>query len=243
MMNNRKVFMKSITEVDTTLVGYAIALLWFYCQVQEYDERSAGALAADLREEGFSKPNVTRLSRDLKRNKFVVKGKRQGTFQLNIRYLSDLDSKYGDYLKLKACCSNDSIIPSATVANTRKYLDGMVHQINASYEAGMFDCCAVMMRRLMESLLIEIYVKDSRQSEIRVGNAYIMLDPLIKYAKVDGKITFSRNAFKTMENIKLLGDTAAHDRTYITFVQDVDDVKMKYRRLIVELLHLSGIVN
>jgi hypothetical protein len=46
-----------------------------------------------------------------------------------------------------------------------------------------------------------------------------------------------------MKNIKDIGDTAAHDRTYITQQTDIDDLKSKYRRLIKELLVLSKINN
>ena len=44
-----------------------------------------------------------------------------------------------------------------------------------------------------------------------------------------------------MTEIKQLGDTAAHDRVYITRQGDIDDIKQKYRRLLQELLSLSGI--
>ncbi len=38
-----------------------------------------------------------------------------------------------------------------------------------------------------------------------------------------------------------LGDTAAHHRVYITRQGDIDHIKQKYRRLLQELLSLSGI--
>jgi hypothetical protein len=44
-----------------------------------------------------------------------------------------------------------------------------------------------------------------------------------------------------MKDIKQLGDTAAHDRTYITPPVDIDDLKPRYRRLINELLEKAGI--
>ena len=44
-----------------------------------------------------------------------------------------------------------------------------------------------------------------------------------------------------MDEVKQIGDTAAHDRTYITQQGDIDDLKTKYRKLISELLVLAGI--
>ena len=57
----------------------------------------------------------------------------------------------------------------------------------------------------------------------------------------DQNIQLSRNTAKTMRDVKQLGDTAAHDRTYITPQIDIDDVKARYRRLIKELLLVSGV--
>jgi len=44
-----------------------------------------------------------------------------------------------------------------------------------------------------------------------------------------------------MQEVKDLGDTAAHDRVYITQQTDIDDMKPSFRRLIEELLLLAGI--
>ena len=68
-----------------------------------------------------------------------------------------------------------------------------------------------------------------------------MLDPIIAHIKGDTTVALSRAAPKTMDEVKQLGDTAAHDRTYITQQVDIDDVKARYRKLIVELLALASI--
>lgn len=135
----------------------------------------------------------------------------------------------------------DSIIPNEWVAGTRTYLEKLVHQINASYEYGLSDACAVLCRRLMESLIIEIYIHDGRQHEIQQNGVFIFLDKLIKYITSDKKVTLGRSAPGAMAEVKQLGDTAAHDRTYITPPLDIDDMKLRYRRLIRELLDKAGI--
>jgi hypothetical protein len=68
-----------------------------------------------------------------------------------------------------------------------------------------------------------------------------MLDRLISHVVSDAQVSLSRNAPKTMREVKQLGDTAAHDRTYITPQIDIDDLKARYRRLIQELLGKAGI--
>ena len=68
-----------------------------------------------------------------------------------------------------------------------------------------------------------------------------MLEKLISKIRNDPAVMLGRNTPATMEEIKALGDTAAHDRAYITSKIDMDDVKLAYRRMIGELMSLAGI--
>jgi hypothetical protein len=241
-MKSRAQFLQALTSFRLSHDGRAIALLWFYRQTQEFDERSASDLASDLHDEGFPKPHVTRLHDSLRRSKFVVKGKRSGTFQLDARRLKDLDERYRDILEIRQVDVTDAILPATWFAGTRAYLERMVYQINGSYDYGLFDCCAVLCRRLMESLLIEIYVGQKRHAEIQHNGMFLPLERLISHIRQDGTVVLARNSPKVMDEIKHLGDTAAHDRVYITEQMDVDNVKAPYRKLVRELGELAGIL-
>jgi hypothetical protein len=46
---------------------------------------------------------------------------------------------------------SDSLLPRELFSNTRGYLEKVVFQINGSYDQGLYDCCAVMCRRLGET--------------------------------------------------------------------------------------------
>ena len=50
--------------------------------------------------------------------------------------------------------TSQSVLPNSLVAGTRGYIEKVVFQINGSYEKGWFDACAVMMRRLLETLIV-----------------------------------------------------------------------------------------
>lgn len=240
-MIKRSEFAHKIAFLRIDHIGRAIALLWYYRQTQEYEERSASELAKDLHEENFPKPNVTLLKDSLKRSKYTIKGKQKDTFQLDVRKIPELDSKYAALLKLRKHHPSDTIIPSEWAKGTRAYLEKIVNQINGCYELGHFDCCAVMCRRLMESLIIEVYISNKRHHEIQHNRLFLPLEKLITHICADGRVPLSRNAPKTMTRIKEIGDTAAHDRVYITQQQDIDDIKHKYRRMIEELLILAKI--
>jgi len=242
-MLSRKKFIENIAPLNLTRAGQAIALLWFYRQNQAFEERSANELADDLRDEGLGKPNVKRLNAELKRNKMAVAGKERGTFQINVKFLDDLNKTYGSLLDFKEVEVSSSILSIELVQGTRRYIEQMAHQINGTYDYGFYDACAVMIRRLMESLIIEVFIYKQKADEIKIdGKIFFDLENLIKKFSTHNDFHFGRNILKNMLLIKEIGDTAAHDRTYITSPQDIDDNKMNIRKVIQELLQILGII-
>jgi len=240
-VKTREGFAKELAKLTLSHADRAIAFLWYYRQTQEFEERTAPELAIDLHDEGFPKPNVTRLRSDLSKSKFTVRGKRDGSFQIDVRRLADLDAKYGALLKIRNVQVSESIIPGDWVQGTRRYLEQLVHQINGAYDYGFFDGCAALCRRLMESLIVEIYIASGCTHEIQDNGIFLRLEKLIATIRTDKKILLGRNTPKTMDDTKQLGDTAAHDRVYITTQQDIDDIKARYRKMIRELLDLANI--
>ena len=240
-MTNRADFARRIAELPLSHVERAIAMLWYFRDSQEFDERSAKDLADDLQEESFPRPNVTRLKEDLRRSSFTVRGRQPGTFQIDLRKAPELEKKYGEMIRTKRVPVTGEVIPMEWVLGTRRYLEQIVYQINGCYESGFHDACAALCRRLMESLIIEVYVHEKRHHEIQSNGVFLPLERLIGYVTADKNVALGRNTPKTMIETKQLGDTAAHDRVYITPQIDIDDHKAKYRRMIQELLEKAGI--
>jgi hypothetical protein len=240
-MTSRNDFSRHLAKLNLSHADRAVAFLYYYRETQEFDERSVSDLAEDLHDEDFPKPNVTYLRKSLSKNKFTIRGSQSGLYQLDVRRIEELEAIYGQLLKRRKVSVSKHLIPPEWVTGTRRYLEQIVYQINAAYEYGMYDASAVLMRRLMESLIIEIYIHEKKRHDIQVNGIFLMLDKLISHITTDKGISLSRNTPKTMREIKELGDTAAHDRTYITSQVDIDDLKARYRRLIQELLSKAGI--
>jgi hypothetical protein len=154
-MRTRPEFLAGIAELELTHAERAIALLWFYRQTQEFDDRTPRELAADLHEEGFPKPNVTRLRSDLQQSCDAARGRQSGSFQIDLRRVADLSDTYSTALDLRRVDAHDTIFPAAAVAGTRSYLERFVYQINGAYEFGFYDACAVLCRRLITDLLAQ----------------------------------------------------------------------------------------
>jgi hypothetical protein len=240
-MVDRTKFAHNLAKLKNKQIDRAIAFLWYYRHNQQYDERTAGELSLDLKEEGFPEPNVTRLNQQLKNSKYTVKGKRKNSYKLDIRKVDELDQKYYPLINKPIIKPSYNVLPLEWFTATRSYLEQMVEQINGTYEFGWYDSCAVMCRRLMESLIIEVYISKNRQKEIQNNGIFFSLEKLITYIRSDSSLSLNRNTPKYMMEIKNVGDTAAHDRTYITQEIDLDDLKTKYRKVIDELLVLSNI--
>jgi len=235
-------FLKKVSKLDLTRAGQAIALLWFYRQNQLYDERSVSELADDLFNGGLGRPNVTLLKKDLQKSPITVKGKRINTFQINVKYLDDLDNTYGQFIDVKNISVTSSVLDFDMVKGTRRYIEKIVFQINGSYDFGFYDGCAVLIRRLLESLMIEVFISKSITQEIKSGGVFLGLEQLINKINLHTEFNLGRKSGKHMTAIKEIGDNAAHDRVYITQKQDIDEIKKDTRVLIQELLFLSGII-
>ena len=70
---------------------------------------------------------------------------------------------------------SDSVIPLDLFAGTRSYIEKVVLQVNGSYDAGMYDCCAVMCRRLLETLIIECYEAKGWQADLVAADGHYMM--------------------------------------------------------------------
>ena len=138
---------------------------------------------------------------------------------------------------------NQSIIPDELYSGTRGYIEKISMQINASYEKNLYDCCAVMLRRLMEVLLVLSFQKNGVEDLIMdKGNLYhVSLDKMINIASSCSELSLSASTKKDMHTIKDLGNYSAHRIWYNCTKKDIEPNIMKYRAIIEELMYKSGI--
>src|SRR5580704_976830 len=103
--------------------------------------------------------------------------------------------------------ANEFILPHAMVRGTRGYIEKVVNQINGCYEKGWFDGCAVMMRRLIETLIIECFEKHGIADKIKnpVTSDYLYLGDLITATLAETAWTLGRDAKKGLPRLKTIG--------------------------------------
>jgi hypothetical protein len=136
----------------------------------------------------------------------------------------------------------EQVLPMAVVEGTRGYIEKVVIQANGCYEHGWYDACAVMIRRLAETLIIEVYEKHKKEADIqdRDGN-YLMLSHLVDKILADKTWNLGRETKQALPQLKSLGDRSAHNRHYLAKKGDIDKVLHGLRVVVDDLLHKAGL--
>ncbi len=137
----------------------------------------------------------------------------------------------------------EAVLPSMWFKRAnRNYLVMVVHQINRTYENACYDACAVMVRRLVESLIIEAFEAKGLDAEIKgQDDNFYALSVLVDKTEQRREWNLSRNAKKALKNFKTTGDVSAHNRRYIAPRHDIDELILPVRHLVSELLTIAGL--
>ena len=137
------------------------------------------------------------------------------------------------------------VIDPELVAGTRGYLEKVADQINGTYEHGWYDACAVMLRRFVETLIIETFIAKEIEDKIKDKNGdFLPLRTLIDTACNDPNLNLSRNTKSVLVRLKKLGDLAAHNRRFIAkrsyFDELFEHLHLDMQTLIQDFLHEAG---
>jgi len=227
-------------EKGTPSLERAVGLIWLASRV----DHAAGLTPREIcdldHEAGHPAVNVPRLSEQLGRDRRVSQSK--GRWRVRPQARKDLDDQYSFAVEPLPPPPSDSVLSRALFDGTRGYLEKVVDQINKSYDAQLWDCCAVMGRRLLETLIIEVYEHDRRSDEIKGpdGN-FKMFNGLIDHILSDRNYNLSRNTVEGLKEQKRLGDLSAHNRRYNAQPNDIKKNSGDLRVAAEELLHLSGL--
>jgi hypothetical protein len=243
MKSNLAYFAEDIAKLDLKEVDYAIAFLWYFDLQEGRPELRPVFLAEAMHDLFRRRVNVTRLGRQLLANRDVMRGKEMGTVRLRHASKPRLSSRYGEIIGIHVTPKTDSqIIPTGLFENTLPHLETLVVQINGTYQAGFYDACAVMCRRLLECMLLLAFERAAKSEVIRDAfGEYRAFADIIVLASSNRHIKLSRGAGTVMGKIDYVGELATHHPTYTVRQQDIDEQRLSFRRLISELVRVADI--
>jgi hypothetical protein len=134
------------------------------------------------------------------------------------------------------------VVPRSLVRGTRGYIEKVANQVNGCYENGWYDACAVMLRRLIETLIIEAFEKHSIAHRIKNPQGdFLYLRDLITCSLGETAWNLSRNCKQALPKLKDIGDKSAHSRRYVAQRGDLEPLLSDVRLVVQELIFLAGL--
>jgi len=149
-------------------------------------------------------------------------------------------------------CAEDNIhleeagvFPLVKLNQTKRgYLVSIGRQINGCYASNWFDASAVMMRRLLESSIIEAFEArklDGKIKDTKTGD-FLQFTGLINAALAETGWNLPRNVKKEITELRDLGHRSAHNRYYLATKADIDKLTGTYRETVETFLHLANLL-
>lgn len=111
--------------------------------------------------------------------------------------------------------ASSEFIPAEIANGTRGYVIRVTNQINGCFQADCFDACGVMIRRLLETLIIEVFEEKGLESEIKdSGGNYFMFTDFVSKLISTPQTPVGRTTRKELPTIAIVLNNCAHNRTF-----------------------------
>jgi hypothetical protein len=164
--------------------------------------------------------------------------------ELERNLLHELRTKKWRSTQSDLVSEEDGLFPLSLIAKTRRgYLVTVCRQMNGCFVSGWYDAAAVMMRRLLETSIIEAF--EANHIDSRIKNAkgeFLQLSELVGAALAETRWNLSRNTRKALPNLRDVGHISAHSRRYTAQKGDIGKISQDARIAIEEFLHLAGLI-
>lgn len=218
----------------------AVAILWHADANVPGNSRTAGELARSIHNAGLGNPHSTRLGEAVLKTKHVLKSGVRFRIKPTSRdvvraWITPILN--GPPPKID---HENGYLPEAVWKDTRGYIEAVARQINGCYEHRYYDGATVLVRRMIETLLIECYEHLKIEATIKKSDGnYPMLSGIISNAVGNTSLSLGRETKKALGDIKQLGDRSAHNRRYTAIKADLDKIESGVRVVLDELLHIA----
>ena len=132
---------------------------------------------------------------------------------------------------------SNALIDLSIIEGTPYYIKGIAKQMAQCYECGLYDATLVLMRKLLETLIIESFERFGIDNTIKDANGdFLYLSDLIPKYLSSPKWNASRNINKNIDKVKKYGDLSAHNRRFQAKKSDIDDFKFELRQVLQEIV-------
>jgi len=234
-----------IRELERSNAEKALTVLWYRDRQKPDIAMTSGALTKVLVEHHVGTPNATQLGASIRKTKLATESKAGFSLKAGSRKIVH------DWLPAEidgmqpAMDHSTGYLQDALWIGTRGYIESVCKQLNGCFRAAYYDATSVMLRRLMETSIIEAYEHLKRENEIKDGDGnYFMLKHLVDRANgkhPHGGLHLGRDAKKNLEDVKALGDRSAHNRRFVAHAPDLVGIQSGVRTAAQELIQIADL--
>lgn len=238
-------FCEVVNKLNKTNAEKALAILWYFDREQPDVAKTAGQLTRVLSDHHIGTPNQTALAEAIRKTKLATDSKsgfslRPGSRRVIRDWLPDLDGfqPHMDHAS--------GYLPDPIWKNTRGYIEEVCRELNGCFRHAYYNAAAVMLRRLLETMIIEAYEHLSREDEIKSGSgSYLMLSDLAERTCGEGGhrgLNLGRDSKKALKDVRNLGNWSAHARRFLAHAGDLTRLQPGMRLLVQELVQIADLV-
>ena len=174
-------FCEVVKELKKSNAEKALTLLWFQDRQESDISLSSGQLAKTMVDHHVGTPNATTLAVAIRKTKLANEGKTGFSLKPGSRKIIHDWLPSGIDGMQPAMDHSSGYLPDAVWLGTRPYIEAVCKQLNGCFRASYYDAASVMLRRLIETLVIEAYEYLKREAEIKDGSGnYFMLKHLVE---------------------------------------------------------------
>jgi hypothetical protein len=238
-------FCEVVKKSNKKNVEKALAVLWYFDREQPGIAKTAGELTKVLGDHHIGTPNQTLLAEAIRRTKLADASKggfslKPGSRKLIREWLPNLEG-------IQPAMDHDSgYLPEPIWKNTRGYIEEVCRELNGSFKHAYYNAAAVMLRRLLETLIIEAYEHLNRETEIKDGGGnYLMLGDLAERTCGENGhkgLNLGRDSKKILKEARNVGNWSAHARRFLAHAGDLTRLQTGMRLLVQELIQIADLL-
>lgn len=237
-------FCEVVKTLNRSNAEKALAVLWFFDLERTGVSKTAGELTRVLSDHHVGTPNQTALAEGIRKTKLVHETKsgfslKPGSRKIIRDWLPQLEGVQ------PTIDHGSAYLPEPIWRNTRGYIEAVCRELNGSFHYAYYNAAAVMLRRLLETLIIEAYEHLNRSGEIKdQGGNYLMLSELAQRACGENGhtgVNLGRDSKRALKEARNIGNWSAHVRRFLANSQDLTNVQAGVRLLVQELIHIADL--
>lgn len=238
-------FCELLKIINKTNAEKALVILWYLDREQPDVTKTAGQLTKVLCDHHVGTPNQTALADAIRRTKLAREFKSGFSLKPGSRRL--IQGWLPDLVGFQPAMDHSSaFLPEAIWRNTRGYVEEICRELNGCFRFAYFNAAAVMLRRLLETLIIEAYEHLNREFEIKDGGGnYLMLNDLAMRACGENGhrgLNLGRDSKTALKEARNVGNWSAHARRFLAHAGDMTKHQSGTRLLVQELIQIADLV-